>query len=428
MISLDTTSIVKTIIGLGLTFVVLLVWQQQRRLLPIFNANERTTRWLAFVSFRLVPFALVYLVLDQEPRSDVIFFYERAVPAMQGQLVYRDFLSFHGPLFTYLTVLPLFIWNNARVIVLLMATVEFVIANATYQYAQATVAPARIPDAMLRYVLYYVLPMPFVAMVLSSQEDIWMFGFGLLTLALPRSLSPRNAAFLTGIIWGVGMLAIKFMLIVLLVPLFFLIRERWFYLLGLLVVGIPSVLIMYGLVGDKILMPIQHSSYAMAPNAVSVLRPVLGSVFGSVSLTTLNWIGLTATVGTSSWVAWRFRKLGYRRGFVGVFCFVFALFMVLLPSSSGYYLFAQEVALVLLILPNTRTHWLLFAGLNFLMVVQPILMIVYADNAQYTSVSMLTRSPVYALDWGIQVLELAGLIWLVKLIYNNLKLSRSQSD
>lgn len=416
MISLDATSLVKTIIGLGLAVLTMLIWRYQRRLLPVLDANERATRWLAFVSFRLLPFVVVYLILDQEPRSDVQFFYERAVPAIQGGLVYRDFLSYHAPLFTYLTVLPLFIWNNARVLILMMALVEFVIANATFRYVRSN-----IPDALLRYVLYYVLPLPFVAMVLSSEEDVWMWGFGLLTLALPRSLNDRKFALLTGLIWGMAMLTIKFMLVVLLIPLFFLIRERWYYLLGLLMMGIPSVLVLYGLVGDKILMPIQHSSYAMAPNLVSVLRPILGSVFGQVSLTSLNWVGLLGTIGGASWVAWRFRGLGYRQAFPALFCFVFGLFMVLLPSAPGYYLFTQEMALVFLVLGNSRKHWLRFAVLNFLLVVQPILMIVYANNAQYTSLTMLTQNPVYALDWGIQVVELAGLIWLVRLSYNKLK-------
>lgn len=425
MISFDTTSLVKTIIGLGLGLMVLLVWKQQRRLVPVFNANERVTRWLAFVALRLVPFALVYLVLDQEPRSDVLFFYERAVPAFRGELVYRDFLSYHAPLFTYITVLPLFIWNNARVLVLFMALAEFIIANATFRHVRATTPNAAQPDVLLRYVLYYLMPMPFVAMVLSSQEDVWMWGFGLLTLALPTSLSDRRFAFLAGLIWGMGMLTIKFMLIVLLIPLFFLIRERFYYLLGLLVVGIPSVLIMYGLVGDKILMPIQHTSNAMAPNLVSVTRPILGSLFGQISLTSLNWVGLLVTIGGASWIAWRFRDLGYRQAFPFVFCFVFALFMVMLPSAPGYYLFTHEMALVFIVLANTQTNWIRFAILNFLLVVQPIVMIVYANNAQYTSLSMLAN-PIYALDWGIQVVELAGLIWIVVLTYRKLKVASGE--
>lgn len=415
MISFDTTSLIKTVVALGLSAVVMLVWSQQRRLLPVLDANERATRWLAFLALRLVPFAVIYLILDQEPRSDVQFFYERAVPAMQGNMVYRDFMSYHAPLFTYLTVLPLFIWNNARVLILMMALIEFAIANATFRYLRPTT-----PDALLRFVLYYLLPLPFVAMVLSSQEDVWMWGVGLLTLALPTSLSNNRFAFLTGLIWAVGMLTIKFMLVVLLIPLFFLIRERFYYLLGLLVVGIPSLIILYGLMGTAFLMPIQHTSNAMAPNLVSVLRPLLGSLFGQVSLTNLNWIGLLGTLGIGSWVAWKFRELGYRRAFPLVFCFVFGLFMLLLPSAPGYYLFTQEMALVFVVLNTNRTHWLRFSVLNFLLVIQPILMIVYANNTLYANLSMLAN-PIYLLDYVIQVIEVVLLAWLVILTFKRLK-------
>ncbi|MCY7356534.1 MAG: hypothetical protein LH609_03535 [Rudanella sp.] len=415
MISFDTTSLIKAIIALILSVTVMLVWGQQRRLLPVLNANERATRWLAFLALRLMPFAIIYLILDQAPRSDVQFFYERAVPALQGKLVYRDFLSYHAPLFTYITVLPLFIWNNARVIILMMAVIEFVIANATFRFVQANT-----PDALLRFVIYYLMPLPFVAMVLSSEEDVWMWGFGLITLALPTSLNDRRFAFLTGLIWGVGMLTIKFMLIVLLIPLFFLIRERFYYLLGLLVIGIPTLLILYGLMGTAFLMPIQHTSNAMAPNLVSVLRPILGSLFGQVSLTSLNWVGLVSTIGIGSLVAWKFRSLGYRQAFPLVFCFVFGLFMVLLPSAPGYYLFTQEIVLVFVVLANARTHWWRFSVLNFLLVIQPILMIVYANNVLYTNLSMLVN-PIYGLDYVVQIIELALLIWLVMLTYKKLK-------
>jgi hypothetical protein len=110
------------------------------------------------------------------------------------------------------------------------------------------------------------------------------------------------------------------------------------------------------------------------------------------------------------------RDWGYRRAFPLVFCFVFTLFMVLLPSAPGYYLFTQGMAIVFFLLSNTRTHWLRFAVLNILLVVQPILMIVYANNTQYTNLSMLAN-PVYLLDYVIQIIELAGLIWLVILTY-----------
>lgn len=422
MISLDVTSLVKTVVSLLLAGAVLVVWWQRRRLLPLLTPHDRAVRWLSFGALRLLPFLIVYVVLDQQPRSDVEFFYTRAVPALQGQMVYRDFLSFHAPLFTYLTVLPLLLWNNARSIILLMAAMEFIILNATFQYARRR-AGLSTAQALLRYVLYYLLPIPFIAVVLSSEEDIWFWGFGLLSLALLTGAvkaETRAFAYRAGLLWGLSMITIKFMLIVLIIPLFFLIRQRWWFVLGLLTIGVPTVLVLYKLMGLAFLMPIQHSSYPMAPNFASVLRPVLSSLFGTTTLTSLNWIGLLGTIGGGSWVAWRFRQAGYARVFVPFFCFLFTLFMLLLPSAPGYYIFVQMAPLVFFVLGNDPAHWVRMAFLNVLLVVQPILMVVYAGNATYTNLSMLTQNPLFLLDYGIQVVEVALLVWLTRLSYRRL--------
>jgi hypothetical protein len=422
MISLDVTSLTKTIISVLLAGGVMLVWWQQRRLLPLLTPRERAVRWLTFFTMRLLPFAVVYLILDQAPRSDVEFFYLRAVPAMEGKMVYRDFLSFHAPIFTYLTVLPLLIWNNSKAIILMMAALEFVILNATFRYATGRQHQTT-GEALLRYILYYLLPIPFVAIVLSSEEDIWFWGFGLLSLGLLARgfrAESRGFAYRAGLLWGLSMITIKFMLIVLIIPLFFLIRQRWWFVLGLLTVGVPTIAILYSLMGDKFLMPIQHSSYPMAPNFASVLRPVLSSVFSSTALTNLNWIGLLGTIGGGSWVAWQARHSGYERAFVPFFCFLFTLFMLLLPSAPGYYIFVQMAPLVFFMLANTRTHWLCMAFLNVLLVVQPIIMIVYANNTQYDSFPML-KNPVYLADYVIQVIEVVLLVWLTRLSYRRLQ-------
>ena len=156
MISFDTTSLVKTIIAIGLAAAVLLLFTNRQRVGPFLQRNERVTTYVAFVLLRLVPFLCVYVLLNQEPRSDVEFFYRKAEAALQGKLVYRDFLSYHAPLFGYLISLPLLLWHNARVLILLMAVMEFIIATATLRrYRMGVDAP------VVWFVLYYLLPLPF---------------------------------------------------------------------------------------------------------------------------------------------------------------------------------------------------------------------------------------------------------------------------
>ena len=62
---------------------------------------------LFFVLFRIVPFVIVYVLLQQTPRSDVPVFFDAAIEAMQGKIVYRDFWTPYSPLFPYVTTLLL---------------------------------------------------------------------------------------------------------------------------------------------------------------------------------------------------------------------------------------------------------------------------------------------------------------------------------
>lgn len=421
MISLDATSVVKIIISIGLAVAVGLLFSNRQRVGPWLQRHERATAYLTFICLRIVPFVCVYVVLDQEPRNDVEFFYRKAADALQGKLVYRDFMSYHGPLFAYLISWPLLLWHNGRVLVLLMALVEFGIALATLRRYRTTAdAP------IVWFVLYYLLPLPFVAMILSGQEDLWMWGFCLLSLALPPG---RRFSLWLGVLWGVGMLTIKFMLIVFLIPLFFIVPNRFQYMAGLLLVGLPSVVLLYALMGMDFLMPIQHSSLPMTPNLVSVLRPVLGTYFEQISLTYLNWAGLLATIGGASFVGYRFRSVGYRRLLPLLYIFTFGLFMVCLPSSPGYYLFAHALPMVFVLLSTERGKraWFAFVVLNVLIIVQPILWVIYNKLDPYNSWSAI-NGPVEWVDYGIQCFELGILLYLLRIMLDQIRAVAKQEQ
>src|SRR5919202_2569284 len=102
MISLETTSLVKIIIAAGLAAAAFLTYYNRERLKPLLTRNETATVYLTFVLLRLLPFVAIYIFLNQDPRSDVDFFFRKAIAARQGKLVYKDFLSYHAPLFSYL--------------------------------------------------------------------------------------------------------------------------------------------------------------------------------------------------------------------------------------------------------------------------------------------------------------------------------------
>ena len=58
--------------------------------------------------FRLLPWIGIFLVIGEDPRGDVPFFFYKAEAAKMGGFVYRDFWSVPAPLFAYIISLPFY--------------------------------------------------------------------------------------------------------------------------------------------------------------------------------------------------------------------------------------------------------------------------------------------------------------------------------
>ncbi|MGA0558959.1 hypothetical protein ACO2Q8_20045 [Larkinella sp. VNQ87] len=410
----DTVSLVKVIITLLLSLASWLLIRYPAPFRKLLNDRPALTLWASFIGLRIVPFIIVYLIMDFAPRSDTEFFYKKAIGAFNGGMVYRDFLSYHAPLFGYLISLPLYLWNNAKVLIPFMAVFEFAIIWATWQYYE----PKR-PDALLMAVLYFLLPMPFIAMVLSSEEDIWFWGVGLITMAYA---SRKQASLWIGVIWGLSMIIIKSMAIVLVIPVFFLVENKVKYVLGLVLIGLPSLVILYLLMGDAFLMPLQHSGYHMTPNIVSVTRPFLSGLYNQVSLTRLNSISLLITMAISSYIAFRYRHIGYRQIFPSLFILTFGVFMLAQPSAPGFYLFTYMVVVLYeLLQTEDRRFGYQLILLNLLISVQPIIWVLYVGMLNYDDWQTVFASGVNTVDYLIQVVEVGLLLVLVWRTFAHLK-------
>src|SRR2546429_355740 len=58
--------------------------------------------WISLAFVRVAVFVVLYLVMNLTPQSDNIGYYSEAKAALAGGLIYRDFASSYGPLFTYM--------------------------------------------------------------------------------------------------------------------------------------------------------------------------------------------------------------------------------------------------------------------------------------------------------------------------------------
>ena len=381
--------------------------------------SENKDQWvltLAFVGLRLLPFIGIYVILGQDVRNDVPFFYYKAESAFRGLFVYRDFWSFHAPLFSYIISLPLWLWNNPRAIVLLMVLVEAIAVALTYfTYKNRT------PDALLLACLYWILPFTFVFVLLNGQEDIW---FWLVTLLIWRHVQkrPHNYELGAGLLFAAGLLCIKVTYIFFLFPLLVFVRRPLRMLATMAVPGAIALVILYLNVGDQFLMPIRHTQTLLTPNLFSILRPFI-ELFVHVpesSFTLLNWIGLLLTLGASIAVAWRFRTRSIQRVIPLLFLISFVAMTIFQPSAPGGYATSyQLIMLFALIDPFSRKHELLVLSFSWLLVVQPFIY-VYNGSPSYTSFDLF-GTPILAFEYLLQVLNVGCYIIILLLTIQKLQ-------
>jgi len=354
---------------------------------------------------------IIYLVLNELPRNDVPFFYEKATKALQGGMVYRDFWSFHAPLFAYLIAVPLWFWHSPKAIVLLMLLVEGLTVWLTYRFYRR-----RNPEAGLLAMLYFILPAPLVICLLGGQEDIALWLFGLLTMQVAYRKENRasGAGFAIGLIMAAALLTLKLTFVMIAFPVFFILRDKLRWIAGLAIVGIPALVILYSLMGWLFLMPVQHGELPFSPNLSTVLRPFLGVIFNELPLKTLNWVAAVSTIGLLSAAGYRFRNLPYATAFPAIWVMAFGLFMLLQPSAMAYYVFIYLVAAVFELTPlnNTRRLALLLL-INLLVVIQPFVF-VYLDQPYFNSFRQL-NSPLLILEYALEVATVgcvAAYVWL----------------
>ncbi len=360
-----TVILIKGVIAIlsALTFCVGIRFQNRVLALPEPTANRLLL--FAFALCRLVPFVVVYLVVGFDPRSDVPLFYDAASQALRGEVVYRDFWSPYSPLFAYVTALPLLIWHSAKSVVLLMIVMEGIAWWLTYRFYR----PRRGPAAQLWALLYLLLPGPLVFCVLGGQEDVWMWLFGAVSLWL---WAGSTNAFRLGLLMAALLIVTKALAVLIVAALLFWVRKPVQYVAGLLVVGLPALVLLYVLTGDGMLTPLMFASMPFAPNLPTVLAPLIGDFTPYASL--LSAAGLVVVLVISAYGGWQLRRgnVPYERALPIMWVLCYGSMMFIHKSSFGNYVFIYALPLMILFpnWKNTRPVAVLLI-LNVLAAVHP---------------------------------------------------------
>ena len=407
-----TVFYIKLLINLLLTFGIIWTISRSDLLAKWQRENEKLILGIAFVVLRLIPWIGIFLVINEDPRGDIPFFFYKAEAAKAGGFVYRDFWSYHAPIYAYIISLPVWIWHNARAIVLFMVLMESGILWLTYSTYKT-----RINNALQLAVIYYMLPAGFMYILVDGQEEVWFWGAALL---IWRFTIKKKVDYEIGIglLYAMALLTIKVTFIFLLPALLVVVKKPVKMLLVMAAVGLPAVGFLYWQIGDLFLMPIRHTEQLMTPNLFSISRPFVEMVFtvDEKKSTLINWIGLLFTVFIPAFMAYKGRQKHISEVLPGIFIACFACMMIFQASAMGAYLIAYLMAVLFEIIDVRKTmHLVVLLGVNWLTVVQPFVW-VYIGQPAYTSLSMFGNVS-YLFEYCLQILNVLCFFWILRETY-----------
>jgi hypothetical protein len=409
-----TVFYIKLLINLGLTLGILWVisrhdlfakWQQEK---------EKLVFTIGFVLLRLIPWIGIFLIVNEDPRGDIPFFFYKAEAAKAGGFVYRDFWSYHAPLYAYIISIPVWIWHNSRAIVLFMVLMESAILWLTYKTYKVKSSKA------LQYaIIYLLLPAGFMYILVDGQEEVWFWGAALLIWRYTIK-HKENYEVGAGLLFALTLLTIKVTFIFLLPAILVVVKKPVKMLLVMAAVGIPAVGFLYWQIGDLFLMPIQHTEQLMTPNLFSVSRPFVELVFhiNEKNSTMINWGGLLFTVFLPTYMAYKARHRHISEILPGIFIAVFVCMMIFQASAMGAYLIAYLMAALFDIIDIKKTwHVVVLLAVNWLTVVQPFIW-VYINQPSYTSFGMFGNIS-NLFEYVLQILNVLCFVWILRQTYLN---------
>lgn len=406
----------KVAISLFLSLLAVTLLFLKEKLSNLVYSNSHLAILSSWVVLRLVPFVLAYWFLGYSVKSDVIFFYDTAKQALDGLIVYRDFWQPYSPLFPYFNAGVLAIFDAPESIIFLMMVYELL---AIY----ITKALVSTKYSVFYIILYLTLPAPFILLIFGGQEDIFLWLF--IALAVWCYKKYKNGLYV-GIVLGIGIICTKILLIIPIALLLIFSKVRLRILSGLLIVGIPSMIIMLYLVGEKILAPLELGDLPFAPNLVSVLSPFIGGIAPNSKL--LNWGGLVIIIAGASYYLKKVKPYGESRLLIFSFVITNMITIVVHKNSLPNYLYTVMLPLIYFFGESFRSRqWVLIILLNVIGAVQPSLWY-YLGGQYYDSFGSL--SPLAMVEYILQITYLVFCIYFIhfisQILTDNLKAALPQ--
>jgi hypothetical protein len=409
-----TVFYVKLFINLGLTLGIFWVISQSALFAKWQQEKEKSVFAVGFILLRLIPWIAIFLIANEEPRGDIPFFFYKAEAAKAGGFVYRDFWSYHAPLYAYIISIPVWIWHNSRAIVLFMVFMESAILWLTYKTYKF-----KSSRALQLAVIYLLLPAGFMYILVDGQEEVWFWGAALLIWRYTIK-HKENYEIGVGLLFALTLLTIKVTFIFLLPAILVVVKKPVKMLMVMAAVGIPAIGFLYWQIGDLFLMPIRHTEQLMTPNLFSISRPFVELIISinEKKSTMINWIGLLFTVFIPTYMAFKARHRHISEILPGIFIAVFVCMMIFQASAMGAYVIAYLMAVLFEVIDIRKTwHIVVLLILNWLTVVQPFVW-VYIGQPSYKSFGMFGNIS-NLFEYVLQIVNVLCYAWVLRQTYQN---------
>lgn len=313
-----------------------------------------------WLSTRLLPFVLVYIVAGHAAQSDVsTCYWPQAVGAASGHVPYRDFESFFGPLFPYLLAAPLPLWMDARVLILWMSVLEAVTVFSTLRISELN-RPGR---RRARFLLCcFLAPGPLLLTIVAGQEDFLLWLAGLLTW----TLAVRGRDIAAGTVALAGLLFTKALFLLPLAGFLGFAGSRKRFLSVLLPAGIFGAILLWLLTGPEFMAVLGQSHNISPPQIWILLHAATGGIVPAggraISFTVmLVFLCLAFVTGAK-------RTMVLHQSFAAFAAYWVVLFgvtMILSPKSQGAYfgIFSLPALVLVLDRPAALVVWVFLGTL-----------------------------------------------------------------
>ena len=186
--------------------------------------------WGLMLVTRLSLFSVLYIVLGYPVPSDVAAaYYPEAKLAMGGGIPYQDIRTTYAPLFPYVAAVPLLVWDSPKAIVLLTICFEAVGFKLWLQVARPLVVPMAFRSCVI---LYSLSPLLLASVAMGGQNHVWISPF----LAAGIAYASRSRDLAAGVLSGIALVATKFLVLVLVPPIYIRSGKRLQFAAGFLAI------------------------------------------------------------------------------------------------------------------------------------------------------------------------------------------------